>query len=103
MIACTGNERTARLLGHANLPVTKKKKKKSTVVLEAVASYNKWIWHAFFGVTGSNNDINILARSPLFNDVVHGVLLMLNILSMEINTIWATIWQMGSTPVRLLW
>ncbi|CAL8170344.1 unnamed protein product [Prunus armeniaca] len=48
-------------------------KKKPTVVLEAVALYDTWIWHAFFGATGSNNDINILARSPLFNDVVYGV------------------------------
>ncbi|CAL2259733.1 unnamed protein product [Prunus armeniaca] len=48
-------------------------KRKPTVVLEAVASYDTWIWHAFFGVVGSNNDINVLARSPLFNDVENGV------------------------------
>ncbi|CAL8169834.1 unnamed protein product [Prunus armeniaca] len=48
-------------------------KHKPTVVLEAVASYDTWIWHAFFGVAESNNDINVLARSPLFNDVVNGV------------------------------
>ncbi|KAL6290830.1 hypothetical protein ACE6H2_008340 [Prunus campanulata] len=48
-------------------------KHKPTVVLEAVASYDTWIWHAFFGVAGWNNDINILAHSPLFNDVVNGV------------------------------
>ncbi|XP_034225459.1 uncharacterized protein LOC117635217 [Prunus dulcis] len=46
---------------------------KPIVVLEIVASYDTWIWHAIFGVAGSNNDINILARSPLFNDVVNGV------------------------------
>ncbi|XP_034212746.1 uncharacterized protein LOC117625264 [Prunus dulcis] len=51
-------------------PVTQKK---PIVVREAVASYDTWIWHVFFGAAGSNNDINILARSPLFNDVVHGV------------------------------
>ncbi|GKE37600.1 ALP1-like protein [Tanacetum coccineum] len=28
-----------------------------------------WIWHAFFGVVGSNNDINVLYQSPLFNDL----------------------------------
>ncbi|XP_020412782.1 uncharacterized protein LOC109947264 [Prunus persica] len=48
-------------------------KHKPIVVLEAVASYDTWIWHAFFGVARSNNDINVLARSPLFNDVVNGV------------------------------
>ncbi|GKC16250.1 ALP1-like protein isoform X1 [Tanacetum coccineum] len=26
-----------------------------------------WIWHAFFGVARSNNDINVLYQSPLFN------------------------------------
>ncbi|KAI5342326.1 hypothetical protein L3X38_010201 [Prunus dulcis] len=42
-------------------------------MLEGVASYDTWIWHTFFGATGSNNDVNILACSPLFDDVVHGV------------------------------
>lgn len=37
-----------------------------TLMLEAVASYDLWIWHAFFGVAGSNNDINVLNQSPLF-------------------------------------
>lgn len=35
-------------------------------MLEAVASYDIWIWHAFFRAAGSNNDINILNQSPLF-------------------------------------
>nr|XP_043608842.1 uncharacterized protein LOC122580639 [Erigeron canadensis] len=26
-----------------------------------------WIWHAYFGVVGSNNGINVLNQSPLFN------------------------------------
>ncbi|CAN0858665.1 hypothetical protein LINGRAHAP2_LOCUS7387 [Linum grandiflorum] len=33
---------------------------RSTVVLEAVAGYNTWIWHAYFGTVGSANDFNIL-------------------------------------------
>ena len=36
-----------------------------TVVLEAIASYDLWIWHAYFGIPGSNSDINVLDRSPL--------------------------------------
>jgi hypothetical protein len=32
-------------------------------MLEAVASLDLWIWHAFFGVAGSNNDINVLDQS----------------------------------------
>ncbi|GJT66250.1 ALP1-like protein isoform X1 [Tanacetum coccineum] len=31
-----------------------------------------WIWHAFFGVAGSNNDINVLYQSSLFNDLKTG-------------------------------
>ena len=31
-----------------------------TIVLEVVASTDLWIWHAFFGIAGSNNDINVL-------------------------------------------
>jgi len=36
------------------------------IMLEAVASYDLWVWHAFFGAAGSNNDINVLDQSPLF-------------------------------------
>lgn len=42
-----------------------------TIMLEAVASYDLWIWHAFFGVAGANNDINVLNQSPLFNDIIN--------------------------------
>lgn len=43
---------------------------KPSVVLEAVASYDLWIWHAFFGVPGSNNDINIVDCSPLLEMLI---------------------------------
>ena len=43
-----------------------------TLMLEPVASQDLWFWHAFFGVAGSNNDINVLNQSPLFNDVLTG-------------------------------
>ena len=41
-------------------------------MLEAVALYDTWIWHAFFGVPGSQNDITVLGRSPLFNNLTEG-------------------------------
>nr|XP_029150776.1 uncharacterized protein LOC112770436 [Arachis hypogaea] len=41
------------------------------LVLEVVASSDLWIWHAFFGVSGSNNDINVLDRSPVFDDILN--------------------------------
>lgn len=43
-----------------------------TIILEAVASYDLWIWHANFGMPGGMNDINVLDQSPLFNDLVSG-------------------------------
>ncbi|XP_071728417.1 uncharacterized protein [Rutidosis leptorrhynchoides] len=42
-----------------------------TIMLEAVASYDNWIWHAYFGVAGSNNDINVLNTSDLFNSMLN--------------------------------
>jgi hypothetical protein len=43
-----------------------------TLILEAVASQDLWIWHAFFGMPGSLNDINVLDRSPLFDNLAEG-------------------------------
>ncbi|XP_033129888.1 putative nuclease HARBI1 [Brassica rapa] len=45
---------------------------KPTIVLEAVASQDLWIWHAFFGPPGTLNDINVLDRSPVFDDLLEG-------------------------------
>ena len=36
-----------------------------SVILEAIVDQSTWIWHAFFGLSGGNNDINVLDRSPL--------------------------------------
>ncbi|XP_047312507.1 uncharacterized protein LOC124915792 [Impatiens glandulifera] len=49
------------LSGHKGVP---------TLLLQALASSDLWIWHAFFGFAGSNNDINVLDRSPLFDEVL---------------------------------
>jgi hypothetical protein len=43
-----------------------------TIILEAVASYDLWIWHAFFGLPGSHNDINVLERSSVFTELAEG-------------------------------
>ncbi|GJW49511.1 protein translocase subunit SecA2, chloroplastic isoform X1 [Tanacetum coccineum] len=42
------------------------------ILLEAVASQDLWIWYAFFGVAGSNNDVNVLRQSPILNDLKVG-------------------------------
>ncbi|XP_008240985.1 PREDICTED: uncharacterized protein LOC103339466 [Prunus mume] len=47
-------------------------KGQKSIILEAVAGFNIWVWHAFFGVAGSQNDLNILGQSPVFNDVLRG-------------------------------
>uniref|UniRef100_A0A0D3DIX8 DDE Tnp4 domain-containing protein n=1 Tax=Brassica oleracea var. oleracea TaxID=109376 RepID=A0A0D3DIX8_BRAOL len=46
---------------------------KPTIVLEAVASYDLWICHSFFGAPGTMNDLNILDRSPVFDDIINGI------------------------------
>ncbi|XP_048613069.1 putative nuclease HARBI1 [Brassica napus] len=43
-----------------------------TIILEAVASHDLWIWHAFFGLPDTLNDINVLDRSPVFDDIIQG-------------------------------
>ncbi|GJX49573.1 ALP1-like protein [Tanacetum coccineum] len=40
------------------------------ILLKAVASQDLWIWHAFFGVAGSNKDINIYPElAPLVKTI----------------------------------
>jgi hypothetical protein len=64
--------------------------KEPTIILEAVASTDLWIWHAFFGLPGSHNDINVLHRSPFF---LIGLLLVkpqkFPIQLMDTTTTWA--------------
>src|SRR6266540_3030511 len=46
--------------------------KSPTMILEAVASHDLWIWHAYFGMPGGCNDINVLHRSPIFSRYMQG-------------------------------
>ncbi|XP_023738213.1 uncharacterized protein LOC111886214 [Lactuca sativa] len=43
-----------------------------SLVLEVVASQDLWILHAFFGVAGSNNDVNVLDQSSILDDLLNG-------------------------------
>nr|XP_023895246.1 uncharacterized protein LOC112007173 [Quercus suber] len=43
-----------------------------TIILEIVASYDLWIWHAFFGLPRSHNDINVLEQSSVFYELAEG-------------------------------
>ncbi|XP_010682313.3 uncharacterized protein LOC104897188 [Beta vulgaris subsp. vulgaris] len=67
-IDCTGTGRIVLGAGKECI----KEEAKATIILEAVASSDLWIWHAFFGTPGSCNDINVLQRSPVFDDVLQG-------------------------------
>lgn len=53
----------------------KGKEKKPTIVLEAVADAELWIWACHFGMPGSLNDINILDSSPIVSAILEGRLL----------------------------
>jgi hypothetical protein len=42
------------------------------VVLEAVADYGLWIWHTYFGMAGSHNNINMLQQSLVLGRLTEG-------------------------------
>ncbi|CAL2260551.1 unnamed protein product [Prunus armeniaca] len=48
------------------------RKGQKSIILEAVAGFDTWVWHAFFGVAGSQNDLKVLGQSPMFNDILRG-------------------------------
>ena len=37
-----------------------------TIIVEPIVDYDLWIWHAYFGMSGTNTDINVLESSNLF-------------------------------------
>ncbi|XP_051138691.1 uncharacterized protein LOC127256623 [Andrographis paniculata] len=43
-----------------------------TLILEAATSQDLWIWHAFFGMLGTNNNVTVLDHSLLFNKYMDG-------------------------------
>lgn len=53
----------------------KGKEKKPTVVLEAIADGELWIWGCNFGEPGSMNDLNVLDASKIVKDILEGKML----------------------------
>jgi hypothetical protein len=47
-------------------------KGKPTMILEVVVTEDLRFWHAYFGLPGSHNDINVLHRSPVFDELANG-------------------------------
>ena len=43
---------------------------RKSIILKAVAIEELHIWHVFFGLPGANNDLNVLQRSPLVNNML---------------------------------
>ncbi|XP_028090856.1 uncharacterized protein LOC114291052 [Camellia sinensis] len=62
--------------------------KKSTIILEAVTSYDLWICHASFRMPGSHNDLNVLDWSPLFPNLTQGKAPLSITLLMDALIIW---------------
>jgi hypothetical protein len=48
------------------------------VILEAVSGHDLCIWHDFFGIMKTHNDINMLRRSPAFARLTIGHALAVN-------------------------
>ena len=46
---------------------------KPSLILQAVASYDLWIWNAYFGQQGSHNDINVFLASPVLEEIISGL------------------------------
>ena len=42
----------------------------NSIILEAIADQSLHIWHMFFEISGSNNDVNVLDRSPLIHNML---------------------------------
>ena len=41
-----------------------------SIILEAIVDQSLHIWHVFFCLSGSNNDINVLDRFPLIHNML---------------------------------
>jgi hypothetical protein len=49
-----------------------------SIILEAIAYQRLWIWHAYFRLLGSNNNLNALNNSPLIWEFLGNVHVDLN-------------------------
>ena len=53
---------------------TKVKKKRNTLILEAICDPDTYIWYSFFGEPGSLNDLNILKKSTIVGSILNGTM-----------------------------
>lgn len=50
----------------------KGKEERASIVLEGIADYHMWFWHASYGYAGTLNDLNILNLSPFLESLTDG-------------------------------
>jgi hypothetical protein len=50
--------------------VIPKQRQKKSITLEVVCDQRLWIWHDYCGLSGGNNDLNVLDRSPLVRNLL---------------------------------
>jgi hypothetical protein len=67
-----------------NCPISLKgqfqgKEKRVSLVLEAVAEYDLWIWHQSYSFPGTQNNITIWEQSPLLKDILDSKYVLLTI------------------------
>ena len=72
LIVCTGSGRTIPQVGKEKGEFAKGNYKVLTLILDAVAFYDLWIWHAYFECPGSINDLQVLDCSPIFQELYKG-------------------------------
>ncbi|KAI5317946.1 hypothetical protein L3X38_037653 [Prunus dulcis] len=70
------------------------RKGQKSIILEAVVGFDTRVWHAFFGVAGSQNDLNVLCQPPVFNDVLRGE--ALNITYEINNTVYQNVYYLAN-------
>uniref|UniRef100_M8BZK8 Uncharacterized protein n=1 Tax=Aegilops tauschii TaxID=37682 RepID=M8BZK8_AEGTA len=73
--------------------------KDPTIVLEAVALEDLWIWHSYFGLPGSRNDLNVLSRLSLFGMLFAGdapIATMLSMMTVSHNGLLPCRWHLSS-------
>lgn len=86
------------------------KGRKPIITLEAVVLYDLYICHALFKMSGSNNGLNVVERSHLFNDSTLGKSTLIStlgrntydhgyLLADEIYPKWNTIIKTFSNPL----
>jgi hypothetical protein len=68
-----------------------------SMILEAAALHDLWIWHAYFGLPGSCNDINVLQRSHIFSPYERGESPLFSSQSMRERMTWGITLQMVYT------